>query len=85
MRVLGYVTPHINIEGDLYKEGEAKDFYMKNSTGHNYIMDFGQFFVATVDLTNPDAYEWYKGKLTFFETLYTILDKNDESGIVIIL
>ena len=35
---------------------------MQNADGEEYIIDFGQFQCGTVDLTNPEAREWYKGK-----------------------
>ena len=41
---------------------ETKKYLMTNSTGQAYVMDFGEFDVGTVDLTNAEAYNWYKGK-----------------------
>ena len=35
---------------------------MKCRDGSDYVMDFGQFDTVTVDLTNPEAYNWYKGR-----------------------
>lgn len=63
VRVLAYINPNLNIEGDLYKEGEKLDVFVKNSSGLPFITDFGEFFCATVDLTSEVARTWYKGKL----------------------
>ncbi len=60
IRFMVYLNPHQAVEGDLYKEGSEKGFMVKNSAGEDYIYDFGQFYCGTVDLTNPEAFEWYK-------------------------
>ena len=61
MRVLAYINPNLNSKGKIFQEGAPKGYFIKNSTGQPYLTDFGEFYAATVDLTNPDAYNWYKG------------------------
>nr|XP_006819720.1 PREDICTED: uncharacterized protein LOC100369482 [Saccoglossus kowalevskii] len=61
--VLTYVNPYLNIEGDLFKEGDALGYFVKNTAGDTYVADFGEFFCGTLDFTNPDAYEWYKNEI----------------------
>ncbi|XP_071950242.1 sulfoquinovosidase-like [Antedon mediterranea] len=61
--VLGYINPNLNVEGDLFKEGNQYGYFVKNSSGDTYITDFGEFFCGTIDLTNPDAYTWYKDEV----------------------
>jgi len=29
--------------------------------GRSQLVDFGEMLCGTVDVTNPDAYNWYKG------------------------
>ena len=62
VRVLAYINPNLNIDGSIFKEGVPKGYFVKNSTGQPYLTDFGEFYAATVDLTNPAAYKWYKRK-----------------------
>ena len=62
VRVLAYINPNLNSEGSIFKEGAPKGYFVKNSTGQPYLTDFGEFYAATVDLTNQDAYDWYKSK-----------------------
>ena len=39
-------------------------YFVKNASNQTFLNDFGEFFCGTIDLTNPDAYQWYKdGKL----------------------
>lgn len=63
VHVLAYINPNLNIDGDLYKEGEQLGVFVKNSSGLPYITDFGEFFCATVDLTSESARNWYIGIL----------------------
>ncbi len=63
IRFLGYVNPYLAVDGDLYLEGRARNAFVKNRQGEDYIIDFGEFDCATVDLTSPDACAWYKGVL----------------------
>ncbi|ESO84316.1 hypothetical protein LOTGIDRAFT_196733 [Lottia gigantea] len=63
IRVLGYINPNLNKEGDLFAIGDQKGYFFKNATGQTYLQDFGEFECGTVDLTNPDAYQWYKNEV----------------------
>lgn len=62
VKLLAYITPHMNVEGNLYKSYKDKDFFMKTVDGETYMINFGEFMCATVDLTNDEAREWYKGE-----------------------
>ena len=58
---LGYINPYLAIEGNLFREATEKGYLVKKSTGEDYITDMGAFMAGHVDLTNPSAFEWYKG------------------------
>lgn len=60
VRIFAYITAHLNTEGSIYQANKSKDYFVKNREGKTYLMDFGQFTTATVDLTNPEAFNWYK-------------------------
>jgi len=62
VRVLSYINPSLNIEGDVFKTGDAQGYFLRNESSPNqtYVQDFGQFFCGTVDVWNKDAVDWYK-------------------------
>ena len=61
MKFLGYVNPYLVNDGELFKEGEEKGYFAKRHDGTTYLVDFGEFYCGAVDLTNPEAFEWFKG------------------------
>lgn len=60
IRFLGYVNPYLVNDGKLYEEGKEKGYFATHSDGSEYLVDFGEFDCGVVDLTNPDAYNWFK-------------------------
>lgn len=60
IRILAYANPYLVNDGLLFKEGEEKGYYVKNAQGETYLIDFGEFYCGGVDLTNPDAFNWFK-------------------------
>lgn len=60
IRFLAYNNPYLVMEGDLYKEGKEKGYFATKEDGSDYLVDFGEFYCGVVDLTNPEAYQWYK-------------------------
>nr|XP_039251107.1 sulfoquinovosidase-like [Styela clava] len=65
VRFLSYINPHIIDGSKMYKHADERGYFIKNSTtGKTLLVDFGEFDCGTVDLTNPEAYEWYKSVLT---------------------
>jgi alpha-glucosidase len=61
-RFLGYINPYIAVDGSLFKEANENDFLVKRLDSENnvYLIDFGEFNGAIIDLTNPQAFQWYK-------------------------
>lgn len=57
---LGYINPYLVNDGKLYQEGFEKGYFATDRNGETYLVDFGEFYCGVVDLTNPDAYEWFK-------------------------
>ena len=60
IRFMGYINPYLVQGGSLFAEGEKKGYFIKQKDGGDYLIDCGEFFCGMVDLTNPDAFEWYK-------------------------
>ena len=61
IRFLGYINPFLALEGSLYRYASARGWCVKDRKGQDYLVKITTFPAAMVDLTNPDAYEWYKG------------------------
>ena len=57
---LGYINPFLAIEKDIYKEAAQKGYCVKDREGKDYLVTITTFPAAMVDLTNPEAYRWYK-------------------------
>ena len=60
IRFLGYVNPYLVSDGELYREGKERGYFAVRSDGSEYLVDFGEFDCGVVDLTNPEAYNWFK-------------------------
>ena len=62
-RFMGYICPFLLKDETLFKTAEAHGYLALNQKGSTYIEDFGEFDCGIVDLTNPDAFEWYKSHI----------------------
>ena len=58
---MGYINPYLVEGGVLFREAREKGFFVKNPRGEDYLFDFGEFNCGVVDLTMPQAFDWYKG------------------------
>lgn len=63
VRFTSYINPYLIKGKSLCDEAVEKGYLVKNSAGEDYFIDFGEFDCGHVDLTNPDAFEWYKQKI----------------------
>ena len=45
IRVTGYITGHLNIKGDIYKDNETEPMWLTDETGETVIQDYGSFDV----------------------------------------
>ncbi len=61
IRFLAYNNCYLANDGDLYREAAAKGYFATAWDGGEYLVDFGEFYCGVIDLTIPEAYEWYKG------------------------
>ena len=55
VKVTAYVTGHLNIDGDIYKNFSDHENWLTQDDGERLLQDFGQFTVATVDLIETPA------------------------------
>lgn len=60
VKFLAYINPYLNANGELFKFAKANDFLVKNIDDTAFLTKATSFDFGIVDLTNPDAYGWYK-------------------------
>ena len=60
IRFLGYINPFLALEKELYAEASEKGYCVKDRKGADYLVTITTFPAAMIDLTNPEAREWYK-------------------------
>lgn len=58
-----YINPYLIKGKSLCDEAVSKGYLVKNKAGEDYFIDFGEFDCGHVDLTNPEAFGWYKEKI----------------------
>jgi len=61
VHLLSYICPFLLENESLFLEAESQGFLVLNQKNESYKEDFGEFFCGIVDLTNPLAFDWYKG------------------------
>ncbi len=61
VQFLTYICPFLLQGKSLYNEAKASQYLVLNQEGNPYTVDFGEFYSGLVDLTNPKAFNWYKG------------------------
>lgn len=59
-RWMAYINPYLVEGGVLFREAEEQGFFVKNREGRDYLFDFGEYDCGVVDLTMPEAFQWYK-------------------------
>jgi alpha-glucosidase (family GH31 glycosyl hydrolase) len=62
IQVTVYINPHLNSEGQIFKEAESLGYLLKDTNNQTYKENFGEFLAGTIDFSNPLAKQWYSGK-----------------------
>ena len=57
---MGYINPYLVEGGVLFQEAKERGYFVRREDGTDYLFDFGEYDCGVVDLTNGDAYNWYK-------------------------
>ncbi|WP_433473154.1 alpha-xylosidase [Spirillospora sp. CA-142024] len=63
LRVCVWINPYIGQRSPLFEEGRSHGYLLKRPNGDVWQWDKWQPGLAVVDFTNPEAREWYAGKL----------------------
>lgn len=60
VQFLSYINPYVASDRDLCAEASEQGYLTKDASGADYHVEFGEFYAGVVDLTHPEAYEWFK-------------------------
>lgn len=60
IRFLGYINTFLALEKNLYQYAKKHGYCVKNRDGEDYLVTITTFPAAMIDLTNPQAWKWYK-------------------------
>ncbi|HCR6367534.1 TPA: sulfoquinovosidase [Shigella flexneri] len=60
VQFLAYINPYVASDKDLCEEAAQHGYLAKDASGGDYLVEFGEFYGGVVDLTNPEAYAWFK-------------------------
>lgn len=71
VNVMVYASPYLadignlkpNMRRNLFQEAKEKGYLVKNPAGEPYLILNTDFYFGMVDLTNPEAFAWYKNVL----------------------
>jgi len=63
LKVCVWINPYIAQRSHLFDEGRELGYLVKNPDGSVWQWDMWQAGMALVDFTNPEAVDWYQGKL----------------------
>ncbi|MCW2918800.1 MAG: glycoside hydrolase family 31 [Actinomycetia bacterium] len=63
LKICVWINPYIAQRSPLFEEGKARGYLLKRPNGDVWQWDHWQPGNAVVDFTNPEAREWYAGKL----------------------
>ena len=63
LKLCCWINPYIGQASPLFEEGMEKGYLLKKTNGDVWQTDMWQAGMAIVDVTNPDAREWYSSYL----------------------
>jgi alpha-D-xyloside xylohydrolase len=63
LKISVWINPYIAQASPLFAEGKAAGYLLKRPNGEVWQWDLWQPGMAIVDFTNPDAAQWFAGKL----------------------
>lgn len=62
-KVMLWVTPHISPDSDCFRELRNTDFLVRDSDGKIAVREWWNGYSCILDLSNPKACDWFRGKL----------------------
>uniref|UniRef100_A0A7E4VCA7 Gal_mutarotas_2 domain-containing protein n=1 Tax=Panagrellus redivivus TaxID=6233 RepID=A0A7E4VCA7_PANRE len=69
IRLSAWVHPFVNTNSKNAANSELRDLFVKGPHGHPETVRWWNGEAFVIDVTNPDAYEWFKSQLTALQDL----------------
>lgn len=63
LKICVWINPYVGQRSPVFKECVEKGYFIKNKDGSVFQTDMWQPGLAIIDFTNPEAREWYAGKI----------------------
>lgn len=63
LKICVWINPYVGQKSSMFDEGMEHGYFIKRPNGDVWQWDKWQAGLAVIDFTNPEAVEWYKGKL----------------------
>ncbi len=64
VQFLSYINPYVAVmKTSPPRRRKHGPYLAKDATGGDYPVEFGEFHGGVVDLTNPEAYDWFKASV----------------------
>lgn len=63
LKICVWINPYIGQKSPLFREAMERGYLLKRPNGDVWQWDLWQAGMGLVDFTNPDAWDWYQGKL----------------------
>ena len=70
--VMLWVTPHISPDSNTFRSLRDTDFLLKDENGRFAVRQWWNGFSCVLDLSNPEARNWLRGKLTYVQEKYGV-------------
>jgi alpha-D-xyloside xylohydrolase len=77
LKISVWINPYIAQASPLFAEGKAAGYLLKRPNGEVWQWDLWQPGMAIVDFTNPDAAQWFAGKLRALLDMGVVCFKTD--------
>lgn len=71
-KVVLWVAPYISPDSDVYRFLKDKDCLIKDENGKPYMLEWWDGFSAVLDLSNPDAVDWFQSQYDYLKETYGI-------------
>ncbi|NEG55584.1 alpha-xylosidase [Bifidobacterium platyrrhinorum] len=63
LHICAWINPYVGQQGDMFREGMEHGYLVRKPDGEVWQTDFWQAGMGLVDFTNPEARDWFKGKV----------------------
>ena len=71
-KLMLWICPYISPDSEISRFLARKKYLLKSSKGDVYICRWWNGYSSVIDLTNPEAADWFKGRLDYLRQTYGV-------------